>query len=49
MAGGRVTISSRAVIAYKVDGDRVRIVNIFYGGRDYESLYHGIATEDDGE
>ena len=29
----------RAVIAYKVEKDCVRITNIFYGGRDYEALY----------
>lgn len=29
----------RAVIAYRLDGDTVEINNVFYGGRDYESLY----------
>ncbi|MFL9827051.1 type II toxin-antitoxin system RelE/ParE family toxin [Rhodoplanes sp. SY1] len=28
-----------AVIAYTVEDDCVRIVNIFYSGRDYEALY----------
>jgi toxin ParE1/3/4 len=28
-----------AVIAYRVLDDRVQIVNVFYGGRDYEALY----------
>jgi toxin ParE1/3/4 len=28
-----------AVIAYLVEADRVRVTNIFYGGRDYEALY----------
>lgn len=30
-----------AVIAYIVESDIVRIVNIFYGGRDYEALLRG--------
>ena len=30
-----------AVIAYRVDEDAVEIVNVFYGGRDYESLMGG--------
>jgi len=29
----------RTVIAYRLAGDRVEIVNIFHGGRDYEALY----------
>jgi toxin ParE1/3/4 len=33
----------RAVIAYLVTGDRVEIVNIFYGGRDYEAIYRAAA------
>ncbi len=31
----------RAVIAYLVDADTVRITNIFYGGRDIEAIYRG--------
>jgi len=27
-----------AVIAYRLAGDAVEIVNVFYGGRDYQSL-----------
>ncbi len=27
------------MIAYLVEDDRVRITNIFYGGKDYEALY----------
>jgi toxin ParE1/3/4 len=34
-----VPFEKRAVIAYKVERDCVRISNIFYGGRDYEALY----------
>ncbi|SDA42792.1 type II toxin-antitoxin system RelE/ParE family toxin [Mesorhizobium qingshengii] len=33
-----VPFEHSAVIAYIVEDDLVRIVNIFYGGRDYETL-----------
>jgi toxin ParE1/3/4 len=33
-----VPFEHSAVIAYMIEGDIVRIVNIFYGGRDYETL-----------
>ncbi|TGQ41981.1 MULTISPECIES: type II toxin-antitoxin system RelE/ParE family toxin [unclassified Mesorhizobium] len=33
-----VPFEHSAIIAYIVDDDLVRIVNIFYGGRDYETL-----------
>jgi toxin ParE1/3/4 len=33
-----VPFEHSAVIAYIVDDNFVRIVNIFYGGRDYETL-----------
>lgn len=33
-----VPFERSAVIAYLIEDDRIRIVNIFYGGRDYESL-----------
>lgn len=29
----------RGVIAYRVERDVVEIVNVFYGGRDYETFY----------
>jgi toxin ParE1/3/4 len=29
------------VITYVVDADVVRIINIFYGGRDFEALLRG--------
>ena len=32
-----------AVILYRVEPDRVRITNIFYRGRDYETLYPDIS------
>ena len=34
-----VPFEKRAVIAYLIEADCVRIANIFYGGRDYEALY----------
>jgi len=34
-----VPFEDSAVIAYVVRDDRVEIVDIFYGGRDYEVLY----------
>jgi toxin ParE1/3/4 len=30
-----------AVIAYRVEPNRVRITNVFYGGRDFEALFGG--------
>lgn len=36
-----VPFEHSAVIAYKVESDCVRITNVFYGGRDYETLYRG--------
>src|SRR4051812_445074 len=36
-----VAFERSAVIAYSVSGDRVQIINIFYGGRDFEALYRG--------
>ena len=40
---GLLTVSFErcAVIAYKVEAERVRITNVFYGGRDFEALYRG--------
>lgn len=35
-----VPFEHSAVIAYLVEGDTVAITNVFYGGRDYEVLYH---------
>jgi len=42
-----VPFEHSAVIAYKVEADLIRIVNIFYGGRDFESFYLGVAEDDD--
>jgi toxin ParE1/3/4 len=38
-------LKDSAVIAYTVEDRRVRIGNVFYGGRDYEALFRG---EDEG-
>ncbi|MCJ2096478.1 type II toxin-antitoxin system RelE/ParE family toxin [Methylobacterium sp. J-072] len=34
-----VSFERSAVIAYRIDGDRVEIVNVFYGGRNFEALF----------
>lgn len=36
-----VPFEHSAVIAYVVEGDAVFIVNVFYGGRDYEAMIRG--------
>lgn len=36
-----VPFERSAVIAYRVETDRVSITNVFYGGEDYEALYRG--------
>ena len=36
-----VPFEHSAVIAWKVEGGKVRITNVFYGGRDYENLFKG--------
>jgi toxin ParE1/3/4 len=33
---------SRVVIAYTLDGDKVIVIGVFYGGRDFESLLGGV-------
>ena len=44
--GLHITIyKGRAVIAYAVDDERVPIVGLFYGGRDYEILLQSDADE----
>lgn len=40
-----VPFEHSAVIAYRVETDRVRIVNIFYGGRDFGSFYIDLPAE----
>jgi toxin ParE1/3/4 len=36
-----VAFERRAVIAYVVEGDKVVITNVIFGGRDFEALYRG--------
>ena len=36
-----VPFERKAVIAYQVVEDHVEILDVFYGGRDYEALYRG--------
>lgn len=36
----------RALIIYRLHDDEVHIVNVFYGGRDYEALYAGRPSDD---
>ena len=43
-----VPFEHSAVVAYKVEAGRVVIVNIFYGGRDFEAFYRD-APDDDAE
>lgn len=38
-----VPFEHSAVILYKVEPECVLITNVFYGGRDYEALFHGVA------
>lgn len=42
-----VPFEHSAVIADRVEAERVHIVNVFYGGRDFEALYRGERPEDD--
>lgn len=41
-----VPFEKSRIIAYKVEADRVRITNVFYGGRDSEALYRGMPPEE---
>jgi toxin ParE1/3/4 len=43
-----LTFERSAVIEYMIEGDQVRIVDIFYRGRDYEAILRGAATDKDG-
>jgi toxin ParE1/3/4 len=42
-----VPFEHSAIIAYKVEEKSVVIINIFYGGRDFDSFYLGFPVEDD--
>ncbi|CAO4173759.1 hypothetical protein AFFFEF_02248 [Methylorubrum extorquens] len=46
-ACARCRSSIRPLLAYRVEADRVRVVNVFYGGRDFEALYRGHAPDGD--
>ena len=39
-----VPFEHSALIAYAIEGDSVFIVNVFYGGRDFEALMRGSAS-----
>jgi toxin ParE1/3/4 len=41
-----VPFEKSAVIAYKVDSECIKIINIFYGGRDYEAIYRGFSLDE---
>lgn len=50
MAAGRATTSNPACARSRSNippSDRVRIVNIFHGGQDFESFYLGFPDEDE--
>jgi toxin ParE1/3/4 len=40
-----VPFEHSAVIAYVIEGDKILIVNVFYGGRDFEALMRGNASQ----
>jgi toxin ParE1/3/4 len=42
-----VPFEHSAIIAYKIESDRVEITNIFYGRRDYESFYLSSSLDDE--
>ena len=42
-----VPFEHSAVIAYKVEKDRVLVTNVFYGGRDFEALYRSHDQDDE--
>ncbi len=44
--GLRITnYKGRAVIAFDLSGDRVSVIGVFYGGRDYETALHPPGTD----
>lgn len=42
-----VPFEHSAMIAYKIEDNRVDITNVFYGGRDYEAFYLGTSIADE--
>jgi toxin ParE1/3/4 len=48
MPGARMLPFDRsAVIIYRIEGDVVRIINIFYRGRNYEAILRGEAWDNE--
>jgi toxin ParE1/3/4 len=48
MPGARMLPFDRsAVIIYRIEGDVVRIINIFYRGRNYEAILRGEASDNE--
>ncbi|MET7245736.1 type II toxin-antitoxin system RelE/ParE family toxin [Methylobacterium sp. EM32] len=43
-----VPFEHSAVIAYRVEPNRVRITNVFYGGQDFEALFLDREPDDEG-
>ncbi len=44
-----VPFEHSAVIAYRVEPERVLITNVFYGGQDFEALFRDHAPDDDAD
>ncbi|SFL22702.1 type II toxin-antitoxin system RelE/ParE family toxin [Methylobacterium pseudosasicola] len=42
-----VPFERSAIIAYRVETERVMITNVFYGGRDFEALYRSDRPDDE--
>lgn len=42
-----VPFESSALIAYRVEPDRMRITNVFYSGRDFEAFYRSEGRENE--
>lgn len=42
-----VPFERSAIIAYRVQAERVIITNVFYGGRDFEALYRSDRSDDE--
>jgi toxin ParE1/3/4 len=41
-----IAFERKAVVAYVVTEAKVEIINVFYGGRDFEAFYEPLADED---
>lgn len=42
-----VPFEHTAVIVYRIEAKRVRVTNVFYGGRDFEALYRANDPQED--